>query len=415
MFGPRAGDPNLADDVYDAAAGNWDNYRDDLPNVPIGTNPSRMYARGQDGVSLGYLDDACDGIIEVKLRVNGVEREAHAHVASGPPDFAPDSYHVRTVSDELEQILQGHEIPGNVPRAEMIDIIRRALETVRLMNTEAMNGSPPFLGTTSNMSGHDANPRALEPIFNPVMVDEAQVRSFHTEALAALLGGEQPWFVEYSPPTGECWRPDQRFSSPDAGDDARRRCGASNANTQADRKDRGGSRRPDIRRTGRRKRDARVTADTAENDMRALIAHFRNRAPLHRAIDVDGGGTLAELFADDTRLINYVKTAVAKGDEAGPVKGQPLVVPGDLLKVPSIAKAVLPRRRAFQTFVVDTATPQSLVMCAASSASGTRGIPSSPSAAILRKAEVSGPSVLSVFVPAARWASAPSSQTVIAS
>ena len=72
-----------------------------------------------------------------------------------------------------------------------------------------------------------------------------------------------------------------------------------------------------------------VAADTAEADMRALIAHFRNRAPLHRSIDVDGGGTLTDLFADDMRLMNYLKTAVAKGDEAGPVEGQPLVVPGD--------------------------------------------------------------------------------------
>lgn len=40
VFGPRAGDPNLADDVYDSAKGNWDNYRDDLPNVPIGIVPA---------------------------------------------------------------------------------------------------------------------------------------------------------------------------------------------------------------------------------------------------------------------------------------------------------------------------------------------------------------------------------------
>ena len=328
VFGPRAGDPNLADDVYDAATGNWDNYSDGLPNVPRGTSPGGIYARGQDDVSLGYLDDGCDGIIEVKLQVNGVERAAHAHVASGPPDFAPDSYHVRTVSDELEQILHGHEIPGNVQRSEMIEIVRRAVETVRLMNTEAMNGSPPFLGTTSNMSGHDA-PRALEPIFLPVMVEETQVRSFHAEALAALLDGEQPGFANI------LRRPENVGDLTNAG---RRRMPAMMRG--------GDAQHLALTRRQIAKIEAAaagrisdvlvvagamptIAADTAEADMRALIARFRNRAPLHRSIDVEGGGTLADLFADDTRLMDYLKTAVAKGEEAGPVQGQPLVVPGD--------------------------------------------------------------------------------------
>ncbi|MDX0499567.1 hypothetical protein GOC68_25610 [Sinorhizobium medicae] len=334
VFGPRADDPNLADDVYDAAMGNWDNYRDDLPNVPLGTNPGGIYARGQDGFSLGYFDDACDGLIEVKLQVNGVERAAHAHVASGPPDFAPDSYHVRTVSDELEQILLGHEIPGDVPRTEMVDIIRRAVETVRLMNTEAMNGSPPFLGTTSNMSGHDRGrpndpARALEPIFSPVLVDEAQVRSFHAEALTALLDGGQPWFADI------LRRPENAGDLSNAG---RRRMPAMMRGGDAEHLTltRRQIAKIEAAAAGRisdglvvASAMPAITADTAEDEMHALIAHFRNRAPLHRAINVDGGGTLGDLFADDTRLMDYLKTAVAKGDEAGPVEGQPLVVPGD--------------------------------------------------------------------------------------
>lgn len=329
VFGPRADDPNLADDVYDANTGNWDNYRDDLPNIPVGTSPGGIYARGQDGFSLGYFDDSCDGIIDVTLRVNGVDRTAYAHVASGPPDFAPDSYHVRTVSDEFEQIVHGHEIPGNVTRAETTDIIRRALETVRLMNTEAMNGSPPFLGTTSNMSGHDSNPRALEPIFLPALVDEKQVRSFHEDALAALLDGEQPWFANI------LRRPETAGDLTNAG---RRRMPAMMRGGDAEHLTltRRQIAKIEAAAAGRIS-DALVVAGAmppvaagaADADMRALIAHFRNRAPLHRSINVDGGGTLTDLFADDTRLLDYLKTAVAKGDEAGPVQGQPLVVAGD--------------------------------------------------------------------------------------
>ncbi|QIO54608.1 hypothetical protein HA461_25815 (plasmid) [Rhizobium leguminosarum bv. trifolii] len=329
VFGPNAGDPNLADDVYDSARGNWDNYRDDLPNVPLGTSPGGIYARGQNGLSLGYFDDACDGLIEVKLEVNGADYAAHAHIASGPPDFAPDSYHVRTVSDELEQIVLGHEIPGDVGRADMIDIIRRAVETVRLMNTEAMNGSPPFLGTASNMSGHDSSERALESIFPPALVDEAQVRSFHADALAALLNGEEPWFANI------LRRPENAGDLTNAG---RRRMPAMMRG--------GDAQHLTLTRRQIAKIEAgadgrisdelvvasatpAIAADTAEADMHALIAHFRNRAPLHQSIDVDGGGTLADLFSDDTRLMDYLKTEVAKGDEAGPVDGQPLVVPGD--------------------------------------------------------------------------------------
>lgn len=328
VFGSRAGDPNLADDVYDAATGNWDNYSDGLPNTPLGTNPGGIYARGQDGVSLGYLDDACDGIISAKLRINGVDRMAYAHVASGPPDFAPDSYHIRTVSDEVEQILHGHEISGTVSRAETTDIVRRALETVRLMNTEAMNGSPPFLGTTSNMSGHDSrSKRALEPIFRPNVVDELQVRSYHSDALSTLLGGAKPWFADI------LRRPENAGDLTNSG---RRRMPAMMRGGDAEHLTltRRQIAKIEAAAAGRISDDlvpaaAFVTDDTAEADMRALIAHFRNRAPLHRSIDVAGGGTLTDLFADDMKLLDYLKTAVAKGEEAGPVEGQRLVVPGD--------------------------------------------------------------------------------------
>ena len=87
---------------------------------------------------------------------------------------------------------------------------------------------------------------------------------------------------------------------------------------------------------------------------------------------------------------------VPQHEGAGPVKAgkEGFVGFAELGEGPEHLRDCFAPAARFQTLVVDTMTPQSLVMCAASSVSGTRFIPSSPSAAILRKAEVSGPSLL---------------------
>ncbi|MCY9871150.1 hypothetical protein [Vibrio barjaei] len=75
-----------------------------------------------------------------------------ARITVGPPDFTPDNYPTRTVEDELHKCSRGLCQP-KVSADEVIYIVRRAVETMRLMNTEV--GDNRFLFWVSN----------LQPIF----------------------------------------------------------------------------------------------------------------------------------------------------------------------------------------------------------------------------------------------------------
>jgi hypothetical protein len=205
---PGEKDPNIADAVYDPAKGKWKGYEDpiDAKTNPIGvrkaTNPAQIYAGKStaDGnqISYGYLDDECDGIVEVELEISGVKFNAFARVAAGPPTFAPDSMPVRTVADELEQALLGPDLDDAVTQEEVnevLDIVRRALETVRLMNTAQMNRPSKQRGVgMARMDYLDVN-RALEPIVDPAVADSLAIRSRHERVLLALESGSLAWFA----------------------------------------------------------------------------------------------------------------------------------------------------------------------------------------------------------------------------
>src|SRR4029450_9793657 len=109
--------------------------------------PAPCWLHGNVAVSRGYLDDACDGIVEVRLKVKGrAPLEAAARIAASPPAVVPDSLFLRTLADDLEQVIHGPDVPrGETPaetRARALDIIRRAFETVRFLNVAVMNGNP---------------------------------------------------------------------------------------------------------------------------------------------------------------------------------------------------------------------------------------------------------------------------------
>jgi len=88
----------------------------------------------------GYFDDACDGIIELRLAFKGRDDlRAYARFASAVPNFAPDSLPVRSIADDLEQLVFGPVVDPNDPLVKRS--LRRALETVRLMNTVVANGT----------------------------------------------------------------------------------------------------------------------------------------------------------------------------------------------------------------------------------------------------------------------------------
>ncbi|HYM60542.1 MAG TPA: hypothetical protein VEZ11_06580 [Thermoanaerobaculia bacterium] len=207
-------DLNIRDVVYDPAKGKWLGYDEiyppNQPGPPDATIPGQIFA-GQanakiDGswVSRGYLDDECDGTVEVELTIGTKTLSSFARIGAGPPAFAPDSFPIRTVYDELEQALLGPEVgPDDYTieelQAETEEIIRRAFETIRLMNTTIMNGNA-FQGkvdVASTMVRQDRGDaeRAFEPIMAPTIVDNLADRTLHQNIFATLRSGAPPWFM----------------------------------------------------------------------------------------------------------------------------------------------------------------------------------------------------------------------------
>jgi hypothetical protein len=209
---PPGGEPpdgNLADEVYDTSKGLWKGYQDaaDPKTDPVlairkATNPGNVYAGtdssdGSHRVSWGYLDDECDGFVDVALTAEGRRLTSYARIAAGPPTFAPDSMPVRTVFDELEQAMDGPELESvKEEEIEQVQqIVRRALETVRLMNTAQMNMFSKQRGVgMARMDYLDVN-RATTPILDPAIADSLAIRSRHERVLLALESGSLAWFA----------------------------------------------------------------------------------------------------------------------------------------------------------------------------------------------------------------------------
>jgi hypothetical protein len=215
VYGTATGiaDQNVRAAVYDPK-GPWHGYRDAVYDLgkdqPGGskelaarkvTNPGAVYAGYTDPnndeiwISRGYLDDECDGMVTARLG----ELEAFARIAAGPPNFAPDSLPVRTVADELEQALGGPSFDEPATEGDLADvreIVRRALETVRLMNTSMMNAysTQPGVGM-ARMDTNDVK-RAPTPIFDMTLVDPAAIQARHERVLLALESGTLTWFAQ---------------------------------------------------------------------------------------------------------------------------------------------------------------------------------------------------------------------------
>ncbi len=197
-------DPNVVRPVYDSTKGKWSGYREpDTPGNDYAgrrlTNPAEIFAGYDENnfhISYGYIDDECDGLIEAALTVNGAELRAFARVAAGPPTFAPDSKPVRTVADELEQVLEGPDVVASGEEIEAVrDLVRRALETVRLMNTGQLNEAGQTRGVgMARMDLLDVN-RKSEPIFDPQVAESLAIRTRHERVLLTLESGSLAWFA----------------------------------------------------------------------------------------------------------------------------------------------------------------------------------------------------------------------------
>ncbi|WP_421696456.1 hypothetical protein [Aestuariivirga sp.] len=201
--------------IYDHARGPWYHFSNDgdedgiAETVPPAlfaiTPPAPSWLYNNQAVSRGYFDDACDGIVEVSLKVDGQKLVAAARICAGPPMVAPDSLFVRSLADDLEQVIEGPgvdpEEPLDVTRARAEDIVRRAFETVRFMNVRVMNGndidgrSSLSLDSMPEEEAADTE-RAIRPVMTPEGVDTLAIMTLHQQVYAALRGGAAPWFVK---------------------------------------------------------------------------------------------------------------------------------------------------------------------------------------------------------------------------
>jgi hypothetical protein len=116
---------------------------------PVGyddrTIPGGQYAQDEAGLSLGLVDDTCDGI--VSCSIEGVDlAPAHARVVVGPPDYAPDRRPLVSLADGLKDRVHREEVVDPVYLADMAlaerevrDIMERAFEMISLMNLDVLN------------------------------------------------------------------------------------------------------------------------------------------------------------------------------------------------------------------------------------------------------------------------------------
>ena len=175
------------------------------PSLYAITPPAPSWLFNNRAISRGYFDDACDGFVEVSLEVGGTKHLASARICASPPAVVPDSLFVRSLADDLEQVINGPGVaedePLDVTRARAEDIVRRAFETVRFMNVAVMNGNN-FKGrnalTLNSMPEEEAadTERAIRPVMTPEGVDTLAIMTLHQQVYAALRGGAAPWFVK---------------------------------------------------------------------------------------------------------------------------------------------------------------------------------------------------------------------------
>lgn len=318
--------------VYSRTRGTWDTHRDSLtptnspdPRAHKSTMPPTIYARPQpplddnDDTNLGYLDDACDGIVTVTLSLkDGRRLSSFARVSAGPPDYAPDSYPVRSMQDELEQMVFG-PTAQTVNAHEVLDIVRRAFETMRLMNTDEWNrrwARGAFPQDKAAYATAEAIHRSMLNILAKGL--EAPADSDERRAAHNLLQGINENLRAYDSIGDQ--RPKARQLMP-----ALMR-GADSNDLVLNRR-----RLSQLRRALEVFRPQPTGGNTPETDaMIRMIGKFSALAALHVRFSEDGL-SLSDRFSNPPKVLEYLLKAVAKGDAAtaAGIAGQPLIVPGD--------------------------------------------------------------------------------------
>jgi hypothetical protein len=167
--------------------------------------PGPCWLNDNVAVSRGFFDDTCDGVVEVRLKLpSGVELQAAARICSGPPAVVPDTVFLRTLADDLEQVIWGPWVPAGETEAETrdraLDIVRRAFDTVRFLNVAVMNGNPvngrqPLdFDTMPAEEAFDVF-RMMRPVVPDRTADTLMIQGLHQQVYAALQSGAAPWFA----------------------------------------------------------------------------------------------------------------------------------------------------------------------------------------------------------------------------
>lgn len=215
IYGP-SGDPDHTvippeRAIYNRRKG-WYRFGDKVANQTLPPSlyaiepPAPSWLNHNIAISRGYLDDTCDGFVHVRLRLpRGKTLTASARICAGPPALVPDSLFVRSLADDLDQVINGPQVPDDEPyevtRDRAADIVRRAYETVRFMNVSVMNGNN-FKGRSAlsldSMPEEEAadTERAIRPVMSPESVDTLAIMALHEQVYAALRGGAAPWFID---------------------------------------------------------------------------------------------------------------------------------------------------------------------------------------------------------------------------
>lgn len=199
--------------VYDSQRGTWNGkYKDDNPTLnTLGQGLYAAYGKApffdyykEPQWARGYLDDTCDGIVTLELldEKGKVLFSAKARFCSAPPLFAPDSEFIRTIQDDVLQVLLGPRVekPDSVPISAAQDIVRRAYETVRFMNLtvlngDTINGRPNRADTMPANNSLDFN-RPDAPVMAPHTIDTLSVTALHQQLFTTLTSGAAPWFYD---------------------------------------------------------------------------------------------------------------------------------------------------------------------------------------------------------------------------
>ncbi len=323
--------------IYSTATGSWNMHSDDNPpsnpeepRAARSTLPGGIFARTTQGTNLGYFDDSCDGIVKVSLSVNGEEKTALARVSSGPPDFAPQHLTIRSLQDDLEQMILGPQVESVEPD-QVIDIVQRAVETVRLLATENENESFPFwLQGAQQMFGANGARYWITRGLHEGLLDAVKGLSTTDPAARQAAVGALRSIRGILRQPRDTWNY-SRLSMP----------GARPPLQQMPALMRGGDggllaltqRQLNIIDTAIRQFDIPVGDATPVAAMKRMIQNFSSVSVLHGAVVLPNGGTLADLFADPDSLLSFLAdpATVASGRISADLgfAGQRLIVPRD--------------------------------------------------------------------------------------